>query len=212
MTLPSTAGCPPPLSPVKQILFDEETISKRVDELSRQISQDYAGSQLVVISVLKGALMFSSDLIRGLSLPLSWDFMALNRYEGRANSERVGLLLDSQEDIRQRHVLLVKDIVDTGLTLNYLVDVLEARCPRSISICTFLDRPDLRMVDIPIKYVGFHVSDTFLIGYGLDYRERFRSLPFVATVDPDQLAQENRERFEPPAGVSELGGPPGGRL
>lgn len=183
MKSPSTLSCKHRLFAVKQIIFDEATILKRVEELGRKISRDYCGRELVVVSILKGAFMFTCDLVRKLSLPLSADFIAINRYRRRPRTGAVKIIQDLQEDISCKHVLLIEDIVDTGLTLNYLVRVLLQRDPASLAICTLLDRPELRLVDIPIKYVGFHVSHEFLVGYGLDYREYYRDLPFVATMN-----------------------------
>ncbi len=167
---------------VQDVLLDEATILRRVGELARQISADYQGRELVVVGVLTGAFMFASDLVRRLSLPVSIDFIAISRYDPRPETGQVSIIKDLSEDIHGKEVLLIEDIVDTGLSLNYLVEILSARGPASIAICSLLDRSDLRLADIPLNYVGFNVTHEFLIGYGLDYRESYRNLPFVATM------------------------------
>ena len=168
---------------VEEVLFDEATILKRVGELANQISSDYKGRDLIVIAVLKGGFMFASDLIRRLSLPASIDFIAVSRYVPNSETVQVKIVKDLDIDIEGKEVLLIEDIVDTGLSLNYLITNLRDRKPASIAICSLLDRSDLRLVNIPLNYVGFTVTDEFLIGYGLDYRENYRNLPFVATMN-----------------------------
>ncbi len=168
---------------VQDILLDEATILKRVGELARQISADYEGRELVVVGVLTGAFMFASDLVRRLSLPVSIDFIAISRYDPRPETGEVRIIKDLSDDIQGKEVLLIEDIVDTGLSLNYLLGILRARRPASIAICSLLDRSDLRLADIPLNYVGFNVTHEFLIGYGLDYREHYRNLPFLATMN-----------------------------
>jgi hypoxanthine phosphoribosyltransferase len=168
---------------VKEVVLDEATLIRRVDELAQDISRDYEGRELVAIGILKGAFMFTSDLLRRLVLPISIDFMAISRYDQPSPSGEVKVLKDVQQDLKGREVLLIEDIVDTGLTLNYLIGTLAGRGAASLKICTLLDRPDLRLVDIPIQYVGFNVNHEFLIGYGLDYRDHYRNLPFVASMN-----------------------------
>lgn len=167
---------------IKEIVLDEETIQRRVQELGQQISRDHQGEELLVVAVLKGAFVFACDLIRHLSLPVELDLVAISPYKPSSSGGEVRIIKDLEEDITGRHILLVEDIVDTGLTLNYLVRLLQNRCPATLEVCSLLDRPDLRLVDIPIRYVGFHVSHEFLIGYGLDYRNLYRDLPFLATM------------------------------
>ncbi len=167
---------------VEKIVFNENTIQKRVRELARQISHDYHRKNLVVVGILEGALRFTRDLVKKLSFPVSPDFIRISRYERRPHTGEVRVIKDLQRDICGKHVLLIEDIVDTGLTLNFLIRILNERKPASLAICTLLERADLRLIEIPIKYVGFHVKDEFLIGYGLDYRESYRELPFVATM------------------------------
>ncbi len=167
---------------VNRIVFEEEEIIARVGELAEQISRDYLGKDLVVVGILKGASVFTCDLVRALNIPVKLDFVAISNYSPKPQSGVVRILKDLQEDVDGRHVLLVEDIVDTGLTLNYLVRVVNSRAPASLSVCTLLDRPGLRLADLPIRYSGFHVNQQFLIGYGLDYRESFRDLPYIATM------------------------------
>ena len=178
-----TSDCKGASEVVEEVLFDEATILKRIDELAHQISSDYKGRDLVVIAVLKGGFMFASDLIRRLSLPVSIDFIAVNRYVPNSEMVRVKIVKDLDINIKGKEVLLIEDIVDTGLSLNYLITTLRDREPASIAICSLLDRSDLRLVNIPLNYIGFTVTDEFLIGYGLDYRENYRNLPFIATMN-----------------------------
>ena len=168
---------------VKKVVFDEATLIRRVDELAQDISRDYEGRELVAIGILNGAFMFASDLVRRLVLPVSIDFMAISRYDQRPPTGEVKILKDARQDLKGKEVLLIEDIVDTGLTLNYLIGNLAGRAPASLKICTLLDRTDLRLVDIPIQYVGFNVNHEFLIGYGLDYRDYYRNLPYVASMN-----------------------------
>ncbi|MDA2933023.1 hypoxanthine phosphoribosyltransferase [Acidobacteria bacterium AH-259-D05] len=168
---------------VKKIIFDEETISKRVEELAGKISQDYSGKDPVVVGILQGAYVFTHDLVKKLSFPVSPDFIRISRYQRRPHTGEVEIIEDLQENITGKQVLLIEDIIDTGLTLNYLVQILLTRNPASLAVCTLLDRSELRLVEIPIQYVGFQVNDEYLIGYGLDFRGFYRDLPFVATMD-----------------------------
>lgn len=172
---------------VSKIILDEKAISRRVAELAGEISQDYSGKDPVVVGVLQGAYMLMRDLVKELAFPVTPEFMRISSYQNPFAGE-VEIVEDLQEDITGRHVLLVEDIIDTGLTLNYLVHVLLDRNPASLTVCALLNRSELRLVDIPIKYVGFQVSDEFLIGYGLDFRGSYRDFPFVATMNP-QLAK-----------------------
>lgn len=167
---------------VKEVVLEEKVIAARVRALGRQLTRDYRDKELIVVAILKGAFLFACDLIRQMPLPVSLDFMAISPYTRHSKGGEVRILKDLQQDITRRHVLLLEDIVDTGLSLNYLVRILLARDPASLAICTLLDRPDLRLVEIPIKYVGFNVSHEFLIGYGLDYRGHYRNLPYLATM------------------------------
>jgi|JYMV01.1.fsa_nt_gi hypoxanthine phosphoribosyltransferase len=175
---------------VNRVVFDEQMISRRVGELADEINQDYSGKDLAVVGILQGAYAFTRDLVRELTSPVSPDFMRISRYQKPFTGE-VEIVEDLQQDITGRHVLLVEDIVDTGLSLNYLVQVLVDRNPASLEVCTLLNRSELRLVEIPIKYVGFQVSDEFLIGYGLDFRGGYGELPFVATLNPHSVEPTN---------------------
>lgn len=178
------AAVPPAsLEVVKEIILSSEEILSKVAELGAEITLDFEGRELCVAGILQGAWTFTSDLVREIQLPLEVDFVSISRYKRVPGFEEVTLIKDLEYEIEGKDLLLVEDIVDTGLTLNHLVEVFREREPRSISICSLLDRPVLRLADIPLKYVGFDVNEEFLIGYGLDYRENYRNLPFIATMD-----------------------------
>ncbi len=171
---------------VLKILISEEEIEKRVKELGRQISDDYAGKSLVVVSVLKGSVMFMADLLRALDIHTEIDFMVVSSYgSGVVSTGAVKMLKDIFLPIEGRDVLIVEDILDTGKTLHYIKDYLGARKPNSIRICTLLDKPERREADIVADYVGFNVPDEFVIGYGLDYDEHYRNLPFIGVLKPE---------------------------
>ena len=171
---------------INKVVFDEETISRRVGELADTISQDYSGKDTVVVGILQGAYAFTRDLSKMLAFPVSPEFIRISRYQKPFTGE-VEIVEDLKQNITGRHVLLVEDIVDTGLTLNFLIQILLDRDPASLAVCALLDRSELRLVEIPIKYVGFRVNDEFLIGYGLDFRGSYRDLPFVATMNPQSV-------------------------
>ena len=182
---------------IAEILLTKDQIAGRVAELGRDISRDYAGRPPLLISILKGAVYFLTDLSRAIEIPVDLDFMAITSYgSARAQSGVVRLIKDLDVEITGRHVLLVEDIIDTGLTAGYLLRLLQARAPASLQICTLLDRPRRRILEgLPIAYRGFEVPDRFVVGYGLDYRERYRHLPFIGVLkesvlqDPDQPAE-----------------------
>jgi hypoxanthine phosphoribosyltransferase len=172
---------------VADVLLSEERIRERVIELGRQISLDYAGQRLTLVSVLKGSLPFMADLMREIEIPLRIDLMEVSSYGG-ASTESSGLvriLKDLSASIAGEQVLLVEDIIDTGLTLNYLLRYLRGKSPASLRICTLLDKPARRLVDIPVDYVGFTIPDQFVVGYGLDYGELYRNLRFVGVLRPE---------------------------
>lgn len=167
----------------KEILYKNEDIEKRVRQLARQISKDYAGRELIVIGILKGAFIFMADLIRALSIPCTIDFVRCASYgTGSASSEKVVLTKDIETSIKDRDVLIVEDIVDTGLTLKYLVEWLKERSPRSLRVCALLDKRKRRKVPFESDYVGFTMDDGFLVGYGLDFGERYRFLPDIYVI------------------------------
>jgi hypoxanthine phosphoribosyltransferase len=166
-----------------EVLIEPERLQRRVTELGAEISRDYAGRDLVLIGVLKGAVLFLADLIRELEVPCEVDFMAVSSYGSSTDSSGVvRILKDLDASIEGRDVLLVEDIVDSGLTLHYLLKNLGARNPRSLEVCALLTKPERRRVDLPIRYVGFEIPNRFAIGYGLDHRQRYRNLRFVAAL------------------------------
>jgi len=181
--VPEKTAVSRPLPPeLDAVILDEKTIQRRVRQLGSQVSRDYRGQELTVVCILTGAFVFTCDLMRSLRLPVLSEFISISRYSRRPTTGAVKILKDLQLDISGRHVLLVEDIVDTGLTLNYLVRNLSVRNPASLNICALLDRPELRLADIPIRYTGFNVTSQFLIGYGLDFQGKYRNLPFIATM------------------------------
>ena len=173
---------------VGEILIDEETLSARVAELGAEVSADYQGRDLLLIGVLKGAVFFMADLMRSLTVPCEIDFMAISSYGAATDSSGVvRILKDLDINIENRHVLVVEDIIDSGLTLSYLLRNLESREPASLEICALMTKPDRREIDVPVRYVGFEIPNRFVIGYGLDYDERYRNLPYVAVLDEKAL-------------------------
>ncbi len=170
---------------IEEILYTEEQIAERVRQLGEEISRDYAGREVHLVGVLKGAVAFTADLMRRLTVPVRLDFVAVSSYGQESQSSgEVRFLKDLDEDAAGRHLLLVEDIVDTGLTLQCLVSALRARQPASLRVCAFLDKPARRRVEVALDYVGFTVPDRFIVGYGLDYAGRYRNLPYVAALRP----------------------------
>ena len=171
---------------IADILITEEQIRQRTRELGQEISRDYAGRDLHLICVLKGGIVFLVDLMRALTIPLSVDFMATSSYGAATESSGVvRILKDLDNPIAGRHVLIVEDIIDTGHTLDYLTRILRARDPASLRICTLLNKPDRREVQISIDYVGFNIPNKFVVGYGLDFGELYSNLPFVGVLRPE---------------------------
>jgi len=161
-----------------------EELQRRVAELGAEISRDYAGRRLLLVGVLKGAVFFLSDLMRYIDVPVEVDFMAVASYGSATDSSGVvRILKDLDAAIEGRHVLIVEDIVDSGLTLQYLLRNLGSRGPRTLEVCALLTKPERRKVDLPTRYVGFEIPDRFVVGYGLDYAEQYRNLPFVAVLE-----------------------------
>lgn len=165
---------------ISRVLFDEERIRDKVSELGREITKDYEGRDLVLVTVLKGGMVFVADLSRAIDLPLRMDFMAVSSYGPAPAHGHVRITKDLDEDIEGTAVLVVEGIIDTGLTLNYLLKVLRGRAPGSLEVCTMLDKDVRRIVDLPIAYAGFEIPDRFVVGYGLDHQQRYRGLPYVA--------------------------------
>jgi hypoxanthine phosphoribosyltransferase len=172
---------------VAEILLSEDQIRLKVAEIGKRISADYAGRELTLVSVLKGSLPFMADLMRQIELPLRIDLMEVSSYGGTSteSSGLVRILKDLSAPIDGRDVLLVEDIIDTGLTLNYLLRYLRGKNPKSIRVCSLLDKPARRLVEIPIDYVGFEIPDAFVVGYGLDFGEVYRNLRFVGVLRPE---------------------------
>lgn len=179
---------------VQEVLLTEEQIQARVAELGAQLNADYAGREPVLISVLKGSIVFLADLVRSMELPLSIDIMEVSSYGAATEtSGQVRILKDLSNPIEGRHVIVVEDIIDTGLTLNYLLRYLREKGPASLRICCLLDKPARRLTEIPIDYVGFTIPDRFVVGYGLDYGERYRNLPYVGVLRPSVYGLDNPE-------------------
>ena len=175
---------------VGEVLIDQDTLRTRVEELGAEISVDYEGRDLLLVGVLKGAIFFISDLMRELTVPCEVDFMAISSYGAATDSSGVvRILKDLEINISGRDVLVVEDIIDSGLTLSYLRRTLTARKPGTLEICTLLTKPERREVDVPVRYVGFEIPNRFVIGYGLDFAERYRNLPFVGVLRDELAAQ-----------------------
>lgn len=162
------------------VLISKSAIKKRIQELADTISNDYAGKELVLICVLKGAVMFMVDLSKELRIPVAFDFMAVSSYgDDIKSSGIVKIVKDLDENIQGKNVLLIEDIIDSGRTLNYLINVLNERKPASLKLCTLLDKPERRITDVNVDYVGFSIPDEFVVGYGLDYSQKYRNLPYI---------------------------------
>ncbi len=167
-------------SDIKEILIRPEELQRRVVEIGRAISQDYTGRNPLLIGVLKGVVFFMADLLRAITIPVEVDFIAVSSYSPEASKKGVvRLVKDLELPIEGRHVLFVEDVINTGLTLNYILRSLQARQPASLEVCVMFDKSKHRLIDIPLKYKGFDLPDRYVVGYGLDYREQYRHLPFV---------------------------------
>jgi hypoxanthine phosphoribosyltransferase len=173
---------------IRRVLFSEEELQRRVRELAGQINADYRGLDPLLVGVLRGVVFFMTDLMRAMTIPASLDFMAISRYDPQQKSKgAVRLIKDLEESVEGRHLIFVEDVVDTGLTLSYLLRVLKARTPASLEVCVLFDKSRHRLVDVPVKYKGFDLQDRFVVGYGLDYRGGYRHLPFVGELKPELL-------------------------
>ena len=171
---------------VKEILYTEEQLRDRIAELGAQITADYEGKDLVLASVLRGSYIFMADLSRQIKLPLTIDFMAVSSYgSGTSSSGQVEIKKDLSDSIEGKDLIIVEDILDSGNTLYYLMDILRARKPASIRICTLLDKPDRRVKPITADYCGYSIPDAFVVGYGLDYDEKYRNLPYIGVLKPE---------------------------
>jgi hypoxanthine phosphoribosyltransferase len=180
---PSFSTWPEDIGP---IFLTEEQIQQRIKQLGAQISQDYAGKDLVVIGILKGVLFFMADLLRAITIPAALDFLAISRYGPTEQTHGVvRLTKDLNEPLRGRHALLVEDIIDTGLTTHFIMRTLRLQEPESLKACVLLNRTRRRIIDVDLAYMGFEIPDYYLVGYGLDFREQYRNLPYLAKFEPD---------------------------
>ena len=175
---------------VGEILIDEETLAARVRELGAEVSADYQGRDLLLIGVLKGAVFFMADLMRHITVPCEVDFMAISSYGDSTDSSGiVRILKDLDINIEGRDVLVVEDIIDSGLTRSYLMRNLESREPASLEVCALMTKPDRREIDVPVRYIGFEIPNRFVVGYGLDFGERYRNLPYVAVLSDEFIPE-----------------------
>lgn len=173
---------------IREVLISEEAIQQRVREIGQAISRDYAGENPLLVGVLKGVLFFMADLLRAINIPAEMDFISVSSYSPESREQGlVRLVKDLEIPIGDRHVLFVEDVIDTGLTLNYILRNLRARNPASLEVCVLFNKPDHRLIDIPLKYKGFDLPDRFVVGYGLDYREKYRNLPFMGLLRAEAL-------------------------
>ncbi|SFC66685.1 hypoxanthine phosphoribosyltransferase [Clostridium uliginosum] len=171
---------------IQEILFDEEALSNKINELGKQISNDYKGKELVVVGILKGSVIFAAELLKNISIPCEIDFMAVSSYGNSTESSGVvRILKDLDHSVEGKDILLVEDIVDSGVTLSYLLKYLKARKANSIEIVSLLNKPARRKAELDVKYIGFGVPDAFIVGYGIDYAEKYRNLPFIGTLKPE---------------------------
>jgi hypoxanthine phosphoribosyltransferase len=167
---------------IGKVLITQDQLRERVSELGRRISEDFAGKNLTVVAMLKGSFIFAADLLRAITIDVSIDFMAISSYSEKSVSGVVRITKDLDQSIADKNVLLVEDIVDTGLTANYLTRALRQRNPASVEVCALLDKTARRIIDQPIAYSGFEIPDLFVVGYGMDYQQRYRNLPYIATL------------------------------
>lgn len=166
------------------VLISKEEVDKKIHELGEQISKDYAGKELHLICILKGGVFITCELAKSISLPLSLDFMSVSSYgDDTVSSGRVKIVKDLDDPIEGKDVLIVEDIIDSGNTLQYLLDLLGTRKPNSIKICTLLDKPDRRVTEVNVDYIGFQIPDKFVVGYGLDYAQKYRNLPYIGVIE-----------------------------
>ena len=167
-----------------RVLVEEEEVDKRIRDLGEQISKDYEGKEVHLICVLKGGVFFMCELAKRITVPVSMDFMSVSSYgDGTASSGVVKIAKDLDETLEGKDVLIVEDIIDSGRTLSYLIEILKKRNPASIRLCTLLDKPERRVTDVKVDYVGFNIPDEFVVGYGLDYAQKYRNLPFIGVVE-----------------------------
>lgn len=166
-----------------KVLISEKQVNVRINELAEQISNDYKGKSVHLVCILKGSVFFSCDLAKRITVPVTLDFMSVSSYgDEKVSSGRVKIVKDLDESIQDKDVIIIEDIIDSGRTLAYLNELLSSRAPASLNICTLLDKPERRVTDVDVKYVGFEIPDEFVVGYGLDYQQEYRNLPFVGVV------------------------------
>jgi hypoxanthine phosphoribosyltransferase len=176
------------VSDISEILFSEEQLQKKIKELGEEISKDYDGKNPLMIGVLRGVLFFMADLLRAVTIPLEVDFLAVSSYSPESrNQGLVRMEKDLEIPMQGRHVVFIEDVIDTGLTLNYILGNLHTRQPASLEVCVLFNKSTKRLIDIPLKYKGFDLPDQFVVGYGLDFREKYRNLPFVGLLKPQIL-------------------------
>ncbi len=174
---------------IKDVLIDEKTLKKRVSELGKELAEEYKGKNPLVICVLKGSVLFMSDLVQSMDIPLEIDFMAISSYgNGTRSSGEVRILKDLDKSVEGRDLLIIEDIVDSGLTLSYLIKIFKDRNTNSIKVCSLLDKPERRISEVEIDFVGFAVPDEFVVGYGLDFAEKYRNLPFIGVLKEEVYA------------------------
>lgn len=171
---------------IEKIMLDEAVLKETVKTIGAQITADYAGKEIVLVCILKGSVIFTADLARAINLPLTIDFMVASSYgNGTSTTGNVKILKDLDQDVEGKHVIVVEDIIDSGVTLNYLLHNIKNRRPASLKLCTLLSKPERRKVEVVVDYMGREVPDYFLVGYGLDYAEKYRNLPFVGILKPE---------------------------
>lgn len=176
---------------IAETLITESEIKAMVERLGAQLNHDYAGKQVVIIGVLRGSVVFMSDLIRQLDFPVEIDFISVSSYQGTKSTGVVKIVKDTDHDVTGKHVILVEDIVDTGLTLNYLRELFTDRGPASLRVCSAFDKPDCRQVAVAVEYIGQAIPNAFVVGYGLDYQQRYRNLPYLAVLGDDGKEGQN---------------------
>lgn len=168
------------------VMYTEEEIDKRIAELGAQITKEYAGKEITMVCILKGAASFACELAKRIDLPVEMEYMRCSSYGNETESSGVVKIdLDLDRPIRDKNILVVEDIIDTGRTMNYLLDILRSRGPEDVKLCSLLDKPDRRIVDVSIDYTGFVIPDKFIVGYGLDYAQKYRNLPYIGVVEPE---------------------------
>ncbi len=169
-----------------EVLIEESEVQKRIYEIADEISKDYEGKEVLLVCILKGSVMFTCELAKRIKCPVLFDFMSVSSYgDGTESSGRVKIIKDLDDNIEGKDVIVIEDIIDSGRTLKFLMEVLEVRNPRSLKLCTLLDKPDRRVVDVKVDYIGFKIPDEFVVGYGLDYAQKYRNLPYIGKLTLD---------------------------